>query len=395
MARLAAHDAWAYYASEKNMNLPVLTLITTSFPIRGDGSEAAGSFVADLVDELAKHICVRVVAPGSVAGQETWGDNVQVVRYAAPCKPLSTLKPWRLGDLRDIVQVLRGGMQATRIAAQGSQHILALWALPSGAWAKQAAKELGISYSVWMLGSDVWSLGRIPVLRGMLARVIQQAKNAYADGYLLAADAKNISGRSIDFLPSTRRIGLKNSPVPRDCAPYRLLFLGRWHPNKGIDLLLDALAQLSQADWQRIEVVEIQGGGPMQSLVEEQIKTLQAQGLPVLLGRYLDKNEAEVAITRADWVLIPSRIESIPVVFSDAIKLGRPVVAMPVGDLPTLIENRSGILASEVSAAAYCQALQQAIHGSPEVFKVGVATCASQFQLDLLAKKIVEEVVSI
>ncbi len=377
------------------MNLPVLTLITTSFPIRGDGSEAAGSFVADLVDELAKHICVRVVAPGSVSVQETWDDNVQVVRYAAPCKPLSTLKPWRLGDLRDIVQVLRGGMQATRIAAQGSQHILALWALPSGAWAKQAATELGISYSVWMLGSDVWSLGRIPVLRGMLARVIQQAQNAYADGYLLAADAKNISGRNIDFLPSTRRIGLQSPPVPRKSAPYRLLFLGRWHPNKGVDLLLEALAQLNATDWQSIEVVEIQGGGPMQSLVEEQVKALQAQGLPVLLGRYLDKDEAEASIARADWLLIPSRIESIPVIFSDAMKMLRPVVSMPVGDIPKLLSNEHcGILASDISSRAYTIALQQALSTTTTAFEQGVKKQAEEFDLQQLAENLIKKIMN-
>ncbi|MBK8122824.1 MAG: hypothetical protein IPK54_04560 [Dokdonella sp.] len=41
-----------------------LVLVTTSFPIAGDGSEAAGSFVSDLVEEVAVKTPVRVVAPG-------------------------------------------------------------------------------------------------------------------------------------------------------------------------------------------------------------------------------------------------------------------------------------------------------------------------------------------
>ncbi len=45
-------------------------------------------------------------------------------------------------------------------------------------------------------------------------------------------------------------------------APYRLAFLGRWHPNKGTDLLLDALHQLRDEDWHRIEAVRIAGGAP-------------------------------------------------------------------------------------------------------------------------------------
>ena len=123
------------------------------------------------------------------------------------------------------------------------------------------ARERGIGYSVWLLGSDVWSLGRLPVVRTMLARVIRQAEHAYADGYKLAQDAYRIAGREVEFLPSTRKIDFVDPPSPRCRPPYRLLFLGRWHPNKGIDLLLDALESLGDADWRNIESLEIQGGG--------------------------------------------------------------------------------------------------------------------------------------
>ena len=370
-----------------------LTLITTSFPIRGDGSEAAGAFVADLVEELAKHICVHVVAPGLKTEQENWSGNVQVFRYASPSQPLSTLKPWRPSDLRAITQVLHGGMQASRRAAQGSQHILALWALPSGEWARRAAKKLNIPYSVWMLGSDVWSFGKIPIVRSVLASVIQQALHAYADGYLLADDAKKISGRNIAFLPSTRKIGLQVYKSPREQAPYRFLFLGRWHPNKGIDLLLEALELLGEDDWVQIEVVEIQGGGSMQALVEKRIKALQEQGRSVVLGSYLDKDEAEAAIARADWLLIPSRIESIPVVFSDAMKMGRPVISMPTGDLPRLLNDEAcGVLASSISSDAYMIAIQQALKSPVAPFRQGVQRQAVLFNLQRLAEDLVEKI---
>lgn len=361
-----------------------LVLVTTSFPIKGDGSEAAGSFVADLVEELAKHVPVRVVAPGPSAARQRLSGNIEVYRYAAPARPLSTLRPWHPGDLGWTARVLRGGMAATRAATgDDASHVLALWGLPCGEWARRAAKERDIDYSVWMLGSDVWTLGRLPLLRGALGRVIRQAAHAYADGYQLAEDAQRIAGIPVAFLPSTRHIDLCDPPPPRDQPPYRLLFLGRWHPNKGVDLLLDALGLLGDEDWQRIERVEIQGGGPLEPLVRERVAALQAQGRPVEAGRYLTKPEAEAAIARADWVLIPSRIESIPVVFSDAMKLGRPVVAMPVGDLPVLLgESHCGELAAETDAAEYCRALKAALSGSPAAFGEGVVTQASRFELE-------------
>lgn len=377
-----------------------ITLVTTSYPITADGSEAAGSFVADLVEELAKHIEVRVVAPGPVAGIEQAGERIYIYRYAAPAKPLSTLKPWNPSDLLWAWRVARGGLQATRQAAQGSQHIFALWALPSGEWARRIASELGIGYSVWMLGSDIWSLGKIPILRSMLKRVICQAQQAYADGLQLGKDAKVISGRTIEFLPSTRAIQLKNPPSPRSQPPYRLLFLGRWHPNKGIDLLLEALHLLTDADWQCISCIEIQGGGPMQALVQAEVAELQAAGRPVQLGGFLAKVEAEQAMTRADWVLIPSRVESIPVVFSDAMKLGRPVLAMPVGDLPHLVAGQNlqqsatqacGLLAEQVSAASYAQALHKLLEYGSASFAAGIEAQVQVFDLSRLAERIQNE----
>lgn len=372
-----------------------LTLITTSYPITGDGSEAAGSFVADLVHVLAQHIQVSVVAPGPHSVREQLSDRISVYRYASPSKPLSTLKPWKPTDILWARKVLLGGLQATRQAVHdGSTHILALWGLPSGEWARRVAQENGIDYSVWMLGSDVWSLGRMPILRGMLARVIRHAKHSYADGYQLANDAKAISGQKVDFLPSTRAIHFQNPPAPRRQAPYRLLFLGRWHYNKGPDILLKALQLLNKEDWQLIEEVKIQGGGPLRNLLQEQVGELQSAGRPVELGDFLTKSQAEEAITKADWLLIPSRIESIPVVFSDALKMGRPVLAMPVGDLPALIEaSRCGLLSASVTAEDFVLGIRNALWTQTEHFGNGIAQQAAIFDLNKVALRILRTVV--
>lgn len=372
-----------------------LILVTTSFPIRGDGSEAAGSFVADLVAALARHIRVRVVAPGSDASREHWSNGVEVFRFAAPSRPLSTLKPWHFDDMRWLVRVLRGGQAATRAAVadvgmQGS--LLALWGLPCGQWARRVAKKYGMNYSVWMLGSDVWTLGRIPVFRQMLARVIRDAAHAYADGYQLVTDAHSIGGAPVAFLPSTREIDLADPPLIRPTGPFRLLFLGRWHPNKGVDLLLDALAELSDEDWSYIEILEIQGGGPLRSTVEAGVAALHARNRPVKMGGFLAKPEAEAAIARSDWVLIPSRIESIPVVFSDAIKLGRPVVATPVGDLPRLLaEHPCGVLSEAVDAKSFAAALRLALGKNVLDYADPIRAAASMFSIQGVVDRLLQD----
>ena len=369
----------------------VFVIVTSSFPIRDDGSEAAGSFVADLVDELAKHINVRVVAPGPIAAREQWSRRVEIVRYSAPAKPLSTLKPWRPADLLWIVRVLRGGLFAARDAiTDDSMHVLAFWGLPCGEWARRAARRRGVDYSVWMLGSDVWSMGRLPILKGLLARVMRQATHAYADGYQLAKSAEFIGKVSVDFLPSTRHISNAECLPPRTSAPYRLLFLGRWHPNKGVDLLLDALTMLDDEDWLKIEHFELQGGGPLEQVIRARVAVLQGAGRPITAGGFLAKAQAEAAIMRADWVVIPSRIESIPLIFSDAMKLDRPVVATPVGDLPKLLQTyKCGVLAEAANAGAIAKALKFALRGNVLDYLSSISQAAGAFSIPAIAEQLV------
>jgi glycosyltransferase involved in cell wall biosynthesis len=85
--------------------------------------------------------------------------------------------------------------------------------------------------------------------------------------------------------------------------------------------------------------------------------------------------------------VIPSRIESIPVIFSDAMQMRCPVIAMPVGDLPPLLaEHRCGVLAPTVTAAGFAQALRQALATAPADFAAGLNTAASAFDVAATAR---------
>ncbi|WP_313929077.1 glycosyltransferase [Pseudoxanthomonas sp.] len=372
-----------------------LVLVTSSFPIAGDGSEAAGAFVADLVEALSEYIPVRVVAPGRQSERQQWSAQIEVFRYAAPEQPLSTLRLWHPKDATATLRVLASGARATEIAVSAgtTAHILALWALPCGEWARLTAARHSIDYSVWTLGSDIWSLGRVPIVKLLLRRVLLQARYCYSDGMQLKEDTERLGGRSAQFLPSTRNLVTSPRRSSRKRPPYRLLFLGRWHPNKGVDLLLAALRLLADQEWQSIESVELYGGGPLQQEVEMAVDALAAAGRPVRRYGYIEKAGAEAAITAADFLLIPSRIESIPVVFSDAVKLGCPVVAMPVGDFPLLMGEGSpcGVLARAVSADAYADALRTALRASPCDFENGLELMASRFDLTSCARKLLSD----
>jgi glycosyltransferase involved in cell wall biosynthesis len=219
--------------------------------------------------------------------------------------------------------------------------------------------------------------------------VLQGARWCFADGHGLAAEVESLARRQCLFLPTSRRLAVKKARRPAGSPPYRLAFLGRWHPNKGIDLLLEALEHLSDEDWAKIACLRIHGGGPLAQLVHQAGARLQARGLPVSIGGYLDGEDATALLEWTDYTLIPSRIESIPVVFSDAMQAGRPVLATPVGDLPTLVgHGGTGVVAHDASASGIAEALRRLLRSAPHSFQDAIAATAAEFDISRTARSL-------
>lgn len=372
-----------------------ILIVTTSYPIADNGSEAAGSFVSDLATELSLYHNVRVVAPGSKDTIEQHDNGIVVFRYSAPNSALSNLKFWNPFDAVRIIKILCNGHKATLHAVRDGKvaHILALWALPSGFWARVQAKRLNIDYSVWTLGSDIWSLSKVPIIKHVLANVLKDARYRFSDGIKLGKDTSDLANKETLFLPSTRSTPTKNIQPLNSSPPFNLLFIGRWHTNKGIDLLLDSLTLLNDKDWAAINRIDIYGGGPLEEKVQSHAAALKKQGRPIYIYSFIKKEEAEDKILNCDYVLIPSRIESIPLIFSDAIKLGKPVIATPVGDLPFLITAGTGLLSSAISAASYAEALQTGLHYL-KIDSSAIELCAKQFDLREVARTLVNKLLS-
>ncbi len=370
-----------------------VALITSSYPDGASGQEAAGSFVEDFARELSLQVRVTVVAASSTDSVRT-EENLTVRRFAVPRIPLSLLKPFRAADWMPILQTLKAGHNelAKLALADCPDHLLALWALPSGYWAETIAEQYGVHFSVWALGSDIWSLGKIPFVRGKLRRVIRRADFCFADGLRLANDVEALSGTTCQFLPSTRRLPEPAETSVSSSPPYNFAFLGRWHVNKGADLLLDALSLLDDKDWQKISEVRINGGGPLSDSVGDTVGRLKSAGRPVVLGGYLDKQQAADMIGWADYLMLPSRVESIPVIFSDAMQLDTPVVATPVGDLPRLYKKYAfGVIASATSASAFADALRSALNQEVAAFESAIQSAKADFDLSAIVTRYLAE----
>lgn len=372
-----------------------IALITTSYPIGEAGREAAGSFVADFVQMLRKHVSVSVIAPGAQNTDARTETGVREVTYRAPRQPLSILRPYHPADLLAIWTTLRNGSRALSnlIRDDKPDHLFALWVLPSGYWAMKAAQRNHIPYSTWALGSDIWTLGKLPIVKRILKSVLSNSQSNFADGIELKSQVAAISNRGCHFLPSTRDFPVSGNKKLALTPPYRLAYLGRWHINKGVDLLCDALMGLDETVWQRIKAVRICGGGPLEASIKAQSQNMKAKGLPVEVGGYLSKTEAADLLNWADYLLIPSRIDSIPVIFSDAMKAKCPVICTPVGDLPRLVaDHKVGVVAKGLDSGMLATAIAKATKYPPHGFDLQLIRAAEAFNLERIIPKYLKHI---
>ncbi len=362
-----------------------ILVITTSYPVKRDGSEAAGSYVEDFVKTLSKEVDVAVVYPVSESISQEQDDGVLHCPFCVPHLPLSLLNPANPLHWSKIISTIRSGQSTVNKAVLDFKpdHILALWALPSGYWAKSIYNLHGIPYSIWALGSDIWTLGKVPIIKSVLKNVLQKAQFCFADGYQLRDDVARISGREAHFMASTRILPLSKTKKLKRSGPYDLAFLGRWHQNKGIDLLLEALELLDDSDWNRIKCFHIAGGGPLETLVKNKVKALKYMNRPVKCSGFLDTKAATEFLETADYLVIPSRVESIPVIFSDALQASTPMAVTPTGDFPVLFQTSPpGVLAQEITAESISISIQDLLVSAPRDYVDNMKMAMHQFSIE-------------
>ena len=139
-----------------------------------------------------------------------------------------------------------------------------------------------------------------------------------------------------NFVPDPRALpGAGGSALQRPHAPLALA-LGRLHPNKGFDLLLDALATIDEVHlW-------IAGEGPLRDDLARQAERLGLGGRVRFLGW---RDDVPALMRTADFLVCPSRHEPLGNVVIEAWAAGLPVVAIASDGPAALIEDgSSGLL---------------------------------------------------
>ena len=142
-------------------------------------------------------------------------------------------------------------------------------------------------------------------------------------------------------------------------AVAQLLCVGRLTPAKGQILLVQALAQLRDADL--LFHLTLVGAGPDRARIEAAIAA-HGLGHHIALTGALTQDEVRERLARADVFVLPSLAEGIPVVLMEAMSCGVPCVTTPVNGIPELVvHDQTGLLATPGDVASLAERLRQLI----------------------------------
>jgi glycosyltransferase involved in cell wall biosynthesis len=322
-----------------------ICLLTSSFPSHSDDI-AQAPFLLDFIKGLKKrgHRVFLFTQDRKERKEDVLGGiQIKWFPWLTSKKPLVQLNPLNPLDGFRIASLIYCGRKAVLAFVKKNRidACLALWVLPSGFFANYVYQDMNVPYSVWALGSDIYRYGRNPFLYPTMKRIILEARGVFADGFELTKRVEERFGRKCDFLATTRKIpsnsilikggwgGLTNEPE----IPYHFLFIGRLEKVKGVDLLLKSMAMLSEQE-PNVHLT-IVGKGNLEEWVRSFIHRKRLEKWITLKGNVDDKALASL-YTSSHCVVIPSRSESIPLVFSEALNFNKDLIVTDVGDMGSL-----------------------------------------------------------
>ncbi len=123
--------------------------------------------------------------------------------------------------------------------------------------------------------------------------------------------------------------------VPRDDAA-DFLYIGEFRFAKGIDTLLDAMADIRARTPQQPTLVLV-GQGPDEAALKAQVTAL-GMGAQVSFHKPMTAREA---FSMARTMVVPSRFESMPYVVIEAAGAGMPLISTDVGGIPEIFGSES------------------------------------------------------
>ncbi|NJE79464.1 glycosyltransferase family 4 protein [Thermococcus sp. GR4] len=162
--------------------------------------------------------------------------------------------------------------------------------------------------------------------------------------------------------------------------------IGRLFERKGYQYLIEAVPLIVK---QRNDIqVFIGGKGPMREYLEQRIKELEIEDYVTLLG-FIQGELLPVWLNAADVFVMPSLLETFPIVMLEALASGIPFVGSRVGAVPEIIiSDDYGLLVEPANPQDLAEKMLIALEKKWN--KEKIRKYAEQFTWERVAKRILE-----
>ena len=171
-----------------------------------------------------------------------------------------------------------------------------------------------------------------------------------------------------------------------------LLFFGFIRKYKGLDLLLDAIAQLKDLKFQNRSVKFMIAGEFYEDRApyEEQIRQLGIEAQLILRTDFIPDSEVRHYLCAADGVIQPYRNATQSGVTPLAYHFEKPMIVTNVGGLPALVpHNRVGLIC-EPEAASLAYSIREFYATDPERFLPGLQEEKKKYQWNRMTAALFE-----
>lgn len=327
-------------------------------PIGGGGGNATmhiGRELAAMGDEV--HVLTAA-----------WGDlpltaddhGVRVRRIAA-----FRQRPDRCSVPEMVAYMLAAAPVASEIIRKHAiDAVLAFFALPTAPTAWWTRRRTGAPYAISLQGGDVPGFtpdqlkGWHRLTGGVIRHLWRDAGAVVANSEGLAALARvHAPEVEIGVIPAGVAVDTGTAKIDYDAeGPVNLLFVGRLVPQKGLDVLLDALSLLTRdVRW----TLTLAGDGPEWTRLVAQAARNGVHDRIKFLG-WSSKEQLAQIYRSADVFVLPSRDEGMSNALLEAMATGLPVVCTDVAGMRDVItDGENGLIVPPVHPPALMAALAE------------------------------------
>ena len=162
---------------------------------------------------------------------------------------------------------------------------------------------------------------------------------------------------------------------------FTFIAVGRLEPVKHHRLLIESVKVLKEKYQFLLYII---GDGVLRSELEALVKAYNAEAYVKLLGL---RNDVENLLSQSSCFLMPSLYEGMPISLLEAGAKGLPIIATPVGDIPSLLDESCGYLSSETD---FCKTMEYVINNYEEALmkaRCFQSKIAQNFSIESCARK--------